>query len=632
MQLFDQVLLSIVASLLFESLLAEAKPVCATPGQAVSPALLQITQQQSRTGGVELEQVNTFLGEVVKDSTLLAATREIDRLDPSFFDSFAEGESTFNIDGEGFQGKNLNENFGTPSMSSSILTMEPPRWYHETESAGSEEAWQTFGPNSKDVHPYSPAPAWIERPDGRVDQDWYPSDPTLLTDALFPVSGKDAAWFDVQADQYDGFGRPRLPSDLSDKYYAEWKELKRSVNLTCADPGCTANQTLQVFDNLSVEEYKMCRLSVMLRATDFDDEYSRETVEWLTVNDKEVLRNFTPRAKGCGNLPSNVITSLLETGQGVSQSPNSTTNGSNTSSASVGFSTSTEPPVSTTSAFNLSSTDSASNTSTSALVNASSSSGNSLVGASFLVGDSPLYGFLTDFDVQELLGSNGSLKIAGKISKYVDECPVDGKHFSAVAVVTCFHRPILILPTTTTTTTTTLAPAELAINISRPVLCKAPGCTANVFMTLPERNKDNRTCKLTVRINNTDFDGIGAVETVEWLQLNGDNETISSMISGTNPCQLAQVQTEIVSNHTSEAANVSWDSNTTWIEYANATLPNVTVKSTLIRDSFTLLDQKDVTATVAGGNLTLSVKISEMVDECAIDGYLLYGIAELVCI
>jgi len=413
----------------------------------------------------------------------------------------------------------------------------------------------------------------------------------MLTDTLFPVSGKDAAWFDIGADQYDGFGRPRLPSDLSDKYYAEWSEMKRMMNLTCADPGCTANGTLQVFENLSVEEYKMCRLSVMLRATDFDDEYSRETVEWLTVNEKEVMRNFTPMAKGCGNLKPDVITSLVETSQHASK------NGSKTTS------------------------------------NATSSGTPS--GASFLVGDSPLYGFLSDIDVQELLGSNGSLNIVGKISKYVDECPIDGNHFSAVAIVTCFHRPILIPPTTTTTTIVApLAPAELAINISRPVQCKAPGCTANILMTLPDRIKDNRTCKLTVRINNTDFDSPGDadVETIEWLQLNGNNETLGK-ISGTNPCQLAQIETETISNDTSKKANISSDLNTTWIAYENETLvDNVTVQSTLIRDYITLLDQKDVTNMVAGGNLTLSVKITDMVDECAIDGYLLYGIAELVCI
>jgi len=586
----------VVLSLLLHHL-AEAKADCAKPQQAVAPALLQVSQQQTKAGGPGgivrdgIKQVTTFLGEKIQASPSLLDTGETDRLDPSFFDSFAEGESTFDADGEGFQAKHLDENFATPSISGSMLTMEPTLWYEETESAGEDEAWQTFGPNSKSVHPYSPAPAWAERPDGRVEQDWYPSNTAMLTDTLFPVSGKDAAWFDIGADQYDGFGRPRLPSDLSDKYYAEWSEMKRMMNLTCADPGCTANGTLQVFENLSVEEYKMCRLSVMLRATDFDDEYSRETVEWLTVNEKEVMRNFTPMAKGCGNLKPDVITSLMETSQHANK------NGSTTAS------------------------------------NATSSGTPS--GASFLVGDSPLYGFLSDIDVQELLGSNGSLNIVGKISKYVDECPIDGNHFSAVAIVTCFHRPILIPPTTTTTTIVApLAPAELAINISRPVQCKEPGCTANILMTLPDRIKDNRTCKLTVRINNTDFDSPGDVdvETIEWLQLNGNNETLGK-ISGTNPCQLAQIETETISNDTSKKANISSDLNTTWIAYENETLvDNVTVQSTLIRDYITLLDQKDVTNMVAGGNLTLSVKITDMVDECAIDGYLLYGIAELVCV
>ncbi|CAE7285783.1 unnamed protein product, partial [Symbiodinium microadriaticum] len=74
----------------------------------------------------------------------------------------------------------------------------------------------------------------------------------------------------------------------------------KTADLSCGPPGCVAETSLKVFENASEMEYKMCQLSVMVHATDFDDQYGREKIEWILINNKEAVRDFAPQApKGC---------------------------------------------------------------------------------------------------------------------------------------------------------------------------------------------------------------------------------------------------------------------------------------------------------------------------------------------
>ncbi|CAE7207577.1 unnamed protein product, partial [Symbiodinium natans] len=101
---------------------------------------------------------------------------------------------------------------------------------------------------------------------------------------------EEAAWFDTGTDQYDLFGRPRAPTPDSPKFYVEWSKVSRTAEWSCGPPGCVADASLKVFENASEMEYKMCLLSVSVHATDFDDTYGREKIEWILINDKEAQK------------------------------------------------------------------------------------------------------------------------------------------------------------------------------------------------------------------------------------------------------------------------------------------------------------------------------------------------------
>jgi len=532
-----------------------------------APALLQVGQQQSSRSSEVSAPEETFENAlpVVKgmsfaalDQTAAALQSASKDLSPEagFFDSFSDGESTWDPDGSDLDAQATEESIADgPDTGQTMPTLEPPKWFHETESAGPTEAWQTYGLNPDDVHPYSDAPAWKELVGGKVQQGWYNQD--TLADFM-PVKGnvKDPGWFETRVDTTDGYGRPRQPSPQSVLHYVEWNETKRSVNLTCDRPGCTANATLQVLGNTSEMEYRLCKLSVLLHAMDFDDEYSRETLEWLVVNDREVLRNFTPLAPGhCNNF----------TNPQSLQFPQSLLAISNKSGAKASGGKPTRES-------NLLGTD-----------------------------DLPLYPCLQEFPLEQLLKNDGKISISAKISPMVDECPVNGNFLSAVVVASCFERPIPPplppLPVLEKKAAAqNLSKAEFETNITVPFRCKAPGCIARANLVIDKYHKADRKCKLSVRIKQTDFDGDdGTIEVVEWVQVNGKNLT-TNVKPGKNPCEEAKHG-----------------------------------KASKLKP-FPLLKEKDVTAAAGKDSIALAVKISDMVDECGIDDYLLVGEATLHCV
>lgn len=125
--------------------------------------------------------------------------------------------------------------------------------------------------------------------------------------------------------------------------------------------------------------------------------------------------------------------------------------------------------------------------------------------------------------------------------------------------------------------------------------CVEPGCiaTAKVFL-----NKDtvvNSTCTLKVNVNQTDYDQDYATdEQVEWIM--ADNTTVKKNCTpGKNPCTKQDAAREV--------------------------LP-----------PFPCVEDQDVTEAARDGEVMVRAKISQMVDECDYNGFLFYGIAEVVCV
>lgn len=72
----------------------------------------------------------------------------------------------------------------------------------------------------------------------------------------FGAPREDAEWFDSTVAQYDAFGRPRAPSEASERFFVDWAERRRSAAIACQAPGCTGSATLEVFN--ASEEHRGC--------------------------------------------------------------------------------------------------------------------------------------------------------------------------------------------------------------------------------------------------------------------------------------------------------------------------------------------------------------------------------------
>lgn len=71
-----------------------------------------------------------------------------------------------------------------------------------------------------------------------------------------------------------------------------------NTTFSCAAPGCTARVSLQAFD-AAKETARHCRLNVYVHPTDYDDDYSKEVIEYVSANGKILTRNVNPKARGC---------------------------------------------------------------------------------------------------------------------------------------------------------------------------------------------------------------------------------------------------------------------------------------------------------------------------------------------
>jgi len=484
---------------------------------------------------------DNFLGHL-RNGALVRSKRLKQPKTPGWFGGFSEAESSYDADAEGGE-SGAEGNPESPAMwrESGTETVPgdfPPEWFDESASGGPNSTWQTHYPSLNDVagmiNSKGPDPPWKKSAQGRWQQQYKPP---VFSGASSRSLAKDAAWFDTGVDQYDAYGRIREPLSYSGRRYAEWEPVTKNVTLKCADAGCTANATEQIYQPGSEA---ICSMTFSVHPTDFDDDYSKETVDWIMVNNKTVNTKCDPKAKGCGQ--NNV-----------------------------------DPRA--------------------------------------------LFPCVLDQDVSQLISEgNGTVSLSAKISSMVDECALDGMLLSAVANISCMVRKII-------TTTPEPVPGPDGIKLGQksatvPLQCRNPGCIATATVKLNKTAINGSTCSLKVKVNQTDFDEThGTVEKVEWIKVDGLNATTDCK-PGNNHCQ-------DVANTTTAASTTKAASSMLQLSQPDATLP---LSNATGIDAFACLENHDVTAAAEDGEFVVTAKISDMVDECASQGYLLDGLVEVVCI
>lgn len=215
-----------------------------------------------------------------------------------------------------------------------------------------------------------------------------------------------------------------------------------------------------------------------------------------------------------------------------------------------------------------------------------------------------LYPCLVDLPLDTLVSTtNSQLTISAKIPDVVDECPHDGNLLSAVPMITCLVAPMNPSPlygaSPNAYATTALLTSRGTVIV--PLQCKDPGCVATGNVNLDLMFGQGATnCMMNVTVNQTDFDGDLNVEQIEYVSMNGVN-LMTAIAPGKNPCLTA---------------------------WSNGSPVDPATKS------YAILTDSTVAAPVTPPDafiLSFAMKISPHVDECASNGFLLDGQAEIGC-
>lgn len=240
-----------------------------------------------------------------------------------------------------------------------------------------------------------------------------------------------------------------------------------------------------------------------------------------------------------------------------------------------------------------------------------------------------------DLPLDHILNESGALDIEAAISDVVDECPYKGNLLAAVPVVSCLVAPSAWQLANASNGTgygngngngdgssdlgaggNGTAGAGAAgpviprvvretyglpkiISLGAPFRCPERGCSAVAELNLNQTVLPYRQCLLTVTVNQTDFDADqGTDESIQWLKVN-EGVVLANVTPGHNPCR-AQCNGRPL---------------------------------TAEQRQFVALAQHDITNSVSAGDgrLRIEVKISDYVDECAYEGYLLSGYAFVTC-
>lgn len=439
-----------------------------------------------------------------------------------FFNSFSEGESTYDVEAKSRKDSGL---IIRPEHPLSDGGVKPSGWFHESKSNGPKQAFQTHYPEVKRGIATRAVGGglgeWHLNGYGDWVQDY--KHPTLR----MGQSHKSPMWFDSSVGQFDGYGRSRMPYPDSVKFKSMDGFIERTINttLTCAASGCTANSLLQAFDP-ETEEASNCHFSLHLHPTDFDDMYSGERLNFISLNGVTVNNDCFPMTSGC----------------------NETT-------------------------------------------------------------QTALFTCLNELPLDNIVNSSvGTIEVSAQISDVVDECPYEGNLLSGVPMVTCLVRPKKLaepaaapgpgpeIPKPQIPVMT--APAPLELYATAPLKCFSRGCTARADVVMNKTIANFSQCSLNVKVYQTDFDNDEDTwEGIEFLSVDGVNVAVNATPGG-NPCRNLWKHGEQLS---------------------------------LAQTEFTLLQDNDVTTSANNGLITVKAKISDYVDECAHDGYLLNGIVDVNC-
>jgi len=236
------------------------------------------------------------------------------------------------------------------------------------------------------------------------------------------------------------------------------------------------------------------------------------------------------------------------------------------------------------------------------------------------------YPCVNELDVDSIIKDDGQLFVEGKLSSMVDEFPRNGNLLDGEATVSCLVRKRLEwhpaqvdlakINETMAKFNETLAKLFQAQNFSAHFGCAQPGCAAEATLEVGE-SMLNRTCKLTMKISQTDFDDdMGTDEQIEFLKVNG--KTIGESVRpGKNPCRRA-----------AELGQLPLDTSQPRSGFSNGT----SVANTSDDDDvYVLADGVDVSEEAKTGKITVASKISDAVDECGHQGLLLSAIAIVRC-
>lgn len=222
-----------------------------------------------------------------------AAVRSTVPQDPSFFNSFSEGESTYDVDGD--VGITADGDGWEPTLKSPYkLAGNIAAWFHESPSGGDAVAWQTHFPALQTglAGRAVTLGKWVQSSGGSWEQEYVPTGNTRTIEG-----GKmklPAKWFDNDVSQLDGFGRPKLPDAANPERRVGWLEQAVNTTMACSSPGCVATTELKAFDGKKLKA-AACRLTIYVQ------HYSGKSVEWMSVNGANVSSNCKVPANQCNS-------------------------------------------------------------------------------------------------------------------------------------------------------------------------------------------------------------------------------------------------------------------------------------------------------------------------------------------
>lgn len=173
---------------------------------------------------------------------------------------------------------------------------ESEAFFRETESDGPKQAVQTYPVRETEKLPYVEEPAWKVTENRKLVQDKVSAQEP---GSALPSAVKNSQWFDRSSDDYDAYGRPKVSAVDTHSLGFQGLALRSvSVNVTCKNPGCAANATMQIYD--PKKEYAQnCKLNFAVHATDFDDNYAGERVFNILANGRALGGDCFPLANGC---------------------------------------------------------------------------------------------------------------------------------------------------------------------------------------------------------------------------------------------------------------------------------------------------------------------------------------------